>query len=266
MNISIKGDDAPFAIQTGPLMVNTYIIPLAGDEVLIVDPAACALTRDEDAIANCIKAHGKRPAGIFLTHGHFDHILGIPALVNAFDGIDIAISAKDEAAITDDSLAFHRETLCMMNDDGIIASALKDVVNAARGHIKTFCDGDVLSDVFASAIGGDSGKSKEDKNGKGNEGNESASSLAHWRVIASAGHTAGSVCLYNDAGDGKAGYLLSGDTVFFRGYGRTDMGGSESAIMKSLKMLKKAIPPQTLVFPGHDRGGFEFASWSQFGY
>ena len=37
-------------LRTGPLDVNTYIVPLAGDAVYVVDPAACALSGDETEI------------------------------------------------------------------------------------------------------------------------------------------------------------------------------------------------------------------------
>lgn len=290
--------DAPYAIQTGPLAVNTYIVPIAGDDVLVIDSAASSLTGDEEAVVSYLKAQNLHPVGIFLTHGHFDHILGIPALTAAFDGITVAISSEDEIALTDKTLSFHQGTLGMMGDDGAIAAALHDAADAARGRIKTFRGGQTLEDVFggsrkkgdgaegnaeAGAGGGevaDAGSSAgadaerreltgdgESKEAGAEEGKEAGKSpLAQWRIIASPGHTAGSVCLYNSAGNGGRGCLFSGDTVFFRGWGRTDMGGDEGALMKSLAALKKTIPPQTLVFPGHDRYGFPLCSWSMSGW
>jgi glyoxylase-like metal-dependent hydrolase (beta-lactamase superfamily II) len=48
-----------------------------------------------------------------------------------------------------------------------------------------------------------------------------------------------------------AGLLLSGDTLFAAGWGRTDLpGGSEEAIAESLARLSELEPP-TAVLPGH---------------
>lgn len=65
-------------------------------------------------------------------------------------------------------------------------------------------------------------------------------------VIATPGHTPGSVSLR--AGD----LLLSGDTLFRRGIGRTDLpGGDEEAIYDSILTRLYPLPPATRVLPGH---------------
>ncbi|MCD4740165.1 MBL fold metallo-hydrolase [archaeon] len=53
------------------------------------------------------------------------------------------------------------------------------------------------------------------------------------KVIATPGHTQGSISLY------KNKVLVSGDTLFPEGVGRTDLpGGNEQALQQSLKLLK----------------------------
>ena len=66
-------------------------------------------------------------------------------------------------------------------------------------------------------------------------------------VIETPGHTPGSVCLYWE----KEGILLSGDTLFCMGYGRTDLpGGNTAELIASIEYLF-ALPSATRVFPGH---------------
>lgn len=251
----MRSYDTPWGVldvlQTGPFSVNTYIVPLGADDVLIIDPAACKFSNDQGKITEYLAAHKKHPVGIFLTHGHFDHILGIPTLVEAFGDIPIAVSAEDESALTDESLDFHQGTQALMGGDRRIVAALQEVIKDSRGRIRTFRDGDTLDKVFCS---GNGSISIDEHSGT----STTVAALKQWKVIATPGHTMGSVCLYLKAANGSAGCLISGDTVFYQGWGRTDIGGSTAAIMRSLKMLKKSIPPKTLVFPGHDQYGFEF--------
>ena len=66
-------------------------------------------------------------------------------------------------------------------------------------------------------------------------------------VLHTPGHTEGSICLYDE----KRGQLFSGDTLFAKGYGRTDgRGADQEAMVSSLKKLF-ALPGPTQVYPGH---------------
>ena len=68
------------------------------------------------------------------------------------------------------------------------------------------------------------------------------------QVIHTPGHTPGSVCFFLP---GKDAILLTGDTLFSGGIGRTDLwGGSHSDILRSLERLM-SFRDETEVFPGH---------------
>lgn len=68
-------------------------------------------------------------------------------------------------------------------------------------------------------------------------------------VLHTPGHSPGSICLY------WKDNLLSGDTIFIEGIGRTDIpGGSFHEIKASIKRLM-ALPGETKVWPGHSYGG-----------
>jgi len=66
-------------------------------------------------------------------------------------------------------------------------------------------------------------------------------------VMHTPGHTKGSICLYSKRDE----LLLTGDTLFDAGYGRTDLpGSSEKNMENSLKRLS-LLPAATRVYPGH---------------
>ena len=66
-----------------------------------------------------------------------------------------------------------------------------------------------------------------------------------FEVIHTPGHTPGSICLYGD------NTLFTGDTLFRRSVGRTDLpGGSTEDLLRSLRRLV-VLPPDTRVLCGH---------------
>jgi glyoxylase-like metal-dependent hydrolase (beta-lactamase superfamily II) len=65
------------------------------------------------------------------------------------------------------------------------------------------------------------------------------------RIIHLPGHTPGSVCYIFD------GLMFTGDTLFRNSIGRTDLGGDEEQLRRSLKALKN-LPGDYDVYPGHD--------------
>jgi glyoxylase-like metal-dependent hydrolase (beta-lactamase superfamily II) len=65
-------------------------------------------------------------------------------------------------------------------------------------------------------------------------------------LVHTPGHTPGSQCFYVD------GMLVSGDTLFLEGCGRTDLpGGDPEALYESLTQKLATIPDDTVLYPGH---------------
>ncbi|MEO5901503.1 MAG: MBL fold metallo-hydrolase [Ilumatobacteraceae bacterium] len=64
-------------------------------------------------------------------------------------------------------------------------------------------------------------------------------------LVHTPGHTPGSQCFHVD------GRLVSGDTLFLEGCGRTDLPGSDPAAMYDSLQTLATLPEETVVFPGH---------------
>ena len=68
-------------------------------------------------------------------------------------------------------------------------------------------------------------------------------------VLHTPGHTEGGVCYYFK----DNGVLVSGDTLFYHSWGRTDFeGGDEAALFRAIREKLLPLPPETIVLPGHN--------------
>lgn len=65
------------------------------------------------------------------------------------------------------------------------------------------------------------------------------------KTMLTPGHTIGSVCYLID------GVLFSGDTLFFKNVGRTDLAGGDSEKLMNSLMKLCFLPDDTVVYPGH---------------
>lgn len=219
-------------LHTGPLRVNTYVVPLYGNTVFVVDPAGCAFSRDEGSLVSYLSSKNLVPAAIVLTHGHFDHVSGLPSLVKAFPDIPVAIHRDDAQLIGAASENMQGISLSQMGFNQFLPFVSNLPEPAAFLE-----DGKTLAEVFASF--------KFDEN--------VLKALENWEVLHTPGHTEGSCCLYNEA----ELTLISGDTLFYQSWGRTDLiGGSERKIHQSLLKINEYCEEDTRVYPGHDHTGF----------
>ena len=76
-------------IQVGGFEVNCSILSENG-KAWIVDPG-----QEADRIADTLARKGLEPAAILLTHAHFDHIGGIPGLLEKFPDLPVYVHEKD---------------------------------------------------------------------------------------------------------------------------------------------------------------------------
>jgi glyoxylase-like metal-dependent hydrolase (beta-lactamase superfamily II) len=68
------------------------------------------------------------------------------------------------------------------------------------------------------------------------------------KVLLTPGHSPGSLAFYNE----KDRYVISGDALFYRSIGRTDLpGGDHETLLKNIREKLFVLPDDTRVYSGH---------------
>ncbi|MDR0586372.1 MAG: MBL fold metallo-hydrolase [Treponema sp.] len=201
-------------ITVGELATNCWIVPIpqTGGKCILVDPGG-----DGDIIIARLGKLLFRPAYIALTHAHFDHIAALPDIAAAYPDAKIAIHRAEASKLGPGSLELHRRDFAAAG-----ASSYIDAFFAAyadRGM--EMPEGSVLLD----------------------EGD----ALGPFRVLHLPGHSPGSIGLLWE----EEKILLSGDTLFRAGVGRTDLPDGDWGLLNaSLERLFK-LEGDIQVYPGH---------------
>ena len=181
---------------TDPLFdQNCYVLRRRDTErCLVIDPGLQA-----DAALRFLEGEALACDRILLTHGHPDHLAGVPTMKAAL-GCTAAIHPEDRWLLAE-------------------AGAFPGI---PAGLPQVVCEDDL-----------------------------SAGQVIVWEglevgVLHTPGHTPGSVCFLVGPD------LLAGDTLFRRSVGRTDLpGGSWESLLFSIQDRLYALPPETVVHPGH---------------
>ena len=163
---------------------------------LVVDPGL-----QLDRVVRQLREERLTVERILVTHGHIDHVGGVPAL-HQDTGAPIAMHPDDLAILDWDQLG---RLPFIPRGFGPFSIDL----GLTHGMTLSFADLSV-------------------------------------RVLHTPGHTEGSVCFLFGLD------CFAGDTLFQRGIGRTDLpGGDMRKIVFSIRDLLYALPPRTVVYPGH---------------
>lgn len=83
-----------YTIQVGSFEVNCSLVEIGG-RALIIDPG-----QDPERIIAALEQKEWEPDAILLTHGHFDHINGIPGILARFPDLPVFVSAEDSKVMS----------------------------------------------------------------------------------------------------------------------------------------------------------------------
>lgn len=217
-------------LNTGPFSINTWIVKICKNKVLVFDPAACKFTRDSGKIAGFLKENNLEPAAFLLTHGHFDHIAGTGICKSVYPDVPLAVHENDLKMAGKNASGAQARLLGSMGFEKFLPA----LENLPEPDV-AFSGEPLLNSIVKTSDA------------------ELEEALSDWKIFHTPGHTEGSVCYYNE----KEKTLITGDTIFYHSWGRTDFpGGSEPEMMKSLSRIYNSLPKDVMVFPGHDYAGF----------
>jgi hydroxyacylglutathione hydrolase len=201
------------------MLVRLRVGPLGVNCYVIGTDDACVLVDpgDDPGISlSFLDSRRLSPSMIVATHGHLDHTAAIPALVSAWRsrGLDIPVAAHagDAAYFGESAERTSRE---------LFASA------GGSDYFEACWDGAPVATTLLA------------------EGDPVPGTGL--RILETPGHSPGSICLYDEA----AGTLVSGDTLFRDGVGRTDFPDSDEGLLEESLARVLRLPPGTRVLPGH---------------
>jgi glyoxylase-like metal-dependent hydrolase (beta-lactamase superfamily II) len=193
--------------------------PIGENTYILAGKGYCILVDPGDEarrIVASLDSYGLVPSLVVATHGHLDHTAAIPEFLATWRSRSIEVP-----------LAAHSADVGYFGPTSEEANRRLFGAIHAISYFENYWRPIPLPDFFLS------------------DGDILPGSP--YRVIHSPGHSRGSICLY----DPVAAVLVSGDTLFRDGVGRTDAPDSdEAALGTSLRKLLR-LPPETLVYPGH---------------
>jgi hydroxyacylglutathione hydrolase len=239
----------------GWLQCNCYVLAQhPGADAIVVDPGQSAMGQ----LRRILDKHRLTPAAVLLTHGHIDHIWSAQKVSDTF-GCPAYIHPEDRFMLTDPIKGFgprlgqllmramfrEPEQVIELDRDGdkIDLAGISVTVDHAPGHTR----GSVVFKVRAATV----------RAGTAPPGDDAG------RVAArgGAGQTVqGGGTPSCAAARGRAGQVITddtdvvftGDTLFERSVGRTDLfGGSGRDLMCSIVDKLLILDDKTVVLPGH---------------
>jgi hydroxyacylglutathione hydrolase len=202
---------------SGPIETNAYLIyDNQTREAALVDAGDVI-----DTLVNYIEEHDLDLKYILCTHGHIDHVYNLPGTHDLFPEAKTVVHKLDYI-----DLWTQGEWIQENMDPELVEEIKRDPETNKYFEFDPASFGE--PDIFVE------------------EGQELPLGNFTIKAIHSPGHSPGSVCYLVD------GKLFSGDVLFYRTVGRTDVqNSSREDQIKSVQRLYEILPDSTPVYPGH---------------
>lgn len=127
----------------GALETNCYLVMNEEKkELVIVDPAICP-----DYLLEHVKNKGYEPKAILLTHGHFDHVMGIDGWKREYD-IPVYLHKEEKEILADPKLNLsgvfgksyaYEQVTCLKDGDILEVAGFEFHIIHTPGHTKGGC-------------------------------------------------------------------------------------------------------------------------------
>ncbi|HOX91692.1 MAG TPA: MBL fold metallo-hydrolase [Spirochaetales bacterium] len=202
--------------SVGPIGENVYLVERYGQALAIIDPGDEADRIVAEAQLS-MQRIGTQEILVICTHGHLDHVSALPEVVDSLraQGYTLTVYAPqgDSAYFGPPAEATNRRVFADIRASAYFSKHWKPIP---------------LPDVWY--------------------GNGFRFPGTDLYALHTPGHTPGSSCIVAEGGSA----VLSGDTLFRDGRGRTDNHDSdERALVRSIRETLCVLPDATRVWPGH---------------
>ena len=243
----------------------------------IVDPG-CSSDAEISELTSFISSRGLKPVCIMLTHGHFDHVLGVAELAARYDNLPVYMHPADKATLAGNEYftkwfgaplpaSFETVDICEAcpsegctdgssegRTDGCCDCSADGPSDSHAGNPSENCT-DGSSEGCTDGPDGPHGSECLCSSGSSTDGPDGQKCISvievgglRFNVIETPGHTPGGVSFYEAAEK----VLFSGDSLFAGAIGRTDHpGGDYEMLMKSILGKLVTLEGSVSVIPGH---------------
>ena len=233
----------------------------------IVDPG-CSSDAEISELTSFISSRGLKPVCIMLTHGHFDHVLGVAELASRYS---VSVPANDPGSVGSpacDASASRPLPVYMHPADkatlagneyftkwfGAPLPASFETVDICEDCSSEGCTNGP-SEGCTDGPDGPHGSECLCSSGSCTDGPDGPKCISvievgglRFKVIETPGHTPGGVSFYEPSEK----VLFSGDSLLAGAIGRTDHpGGDYEMLMKSILGKLVTLEGSVTVFPGH---------------
>ena len=117
-------------------IANTYIVVFENDDCLVVDPSP-----KNKSVLNFIEKNSLKLVGVLITHGHCDHIQGLPVILGKYPNVGVYVGRYDEQLLRDKKLnlsSLYEDKSKHLEIKGPLKSVVEGPISISNHRIQVF--------------------------------------------------------------------------------------------------------------------------------